>query len=177
MWICLHLLIFHRIPSNIVPYNVSSVVFILSSLVPIRNISFLWLFYTFVLFNLKNEKSERGGGHQLTINAYRLSPYVRTGIVKIVCAKQCCGSITFWRGFGSADPCLWLMDPDPAIFFIDLQDIQSLSYPKRLKHGQVLFVRKRLCVWMSWDGSCRQRGVELKCVSVRVHSTGKVRLQ
>jgi hypothetical protein len=37
---------------------------------------------------------------------------------------QCCGSVTFWYGSGSADPCLWLMDPspDPAIFVIDLQD-------------------------------------------------------
>ncbi len=39
---------------------------------------------------------------------------------------QCCGSMTFWGGSGSADPCLGLMDPDsdpdPAIFVIDLQD-------------------------------------------------------
>ncbi len=25
---------------------------------------------------------------------------------------QCCGSMTFWGGSGSADPCLWLVDPD-----------------------------------------------------------------
>jgi hypothetical protein len=34
--------------------------------------------------------------------------------------------MTFWCGSGSADPCLWLMDPeanpDPAIFVIGLQD-------------------------------------------------------
>jgi hypothetical protein len=42
--------------------------------------------------------------------------------------------MTFWCGSGSADPCLWLMDPDPdsdpdpdadpdpSIFIIDLQD-------------------------------------------------------
>ncbi len=34
--------------------------------------------------------------------------------------------MTFWCksgiGSGSADPCLWLMDPDPAIFVIDLHD-------------------------------------------------------
>ncbi len=33
---------------------------------------------------------------------------------------QCCGSMTFWRGSGSgsrfAYPCIWLMDPDPAVF-------------------------------------------------------------
>ncbi len=27
--------------------------------------------------------------------------------------RQCCGSMTFWCGSGSADPCLWLMYPDP----------------------------------------------------------------
>ncbi len=27
--------------------------------------------------------------------------------------KQCFGAMTFWCGSGSADPCLWLMDPDP----------------------------------------------------------------
>jgi hypothetical protein len=34
----------------------------------------------------------------------------------LVTGKQCCGSMTFWcgsgSGFGSADPCLRLMDPD-----------------------------------------------------------------
>ncbi len=39
--------------------------------------------------------------------------------------NQCCGSMTFWCGSGSADPCLWLMDPDseadPSIFIIDQQ--------------------------------------------------------
>ncbi len=37
---------------------------------------------------------------------------------------QCCGSMTYWCGSGSADPCLWPMDPDPdpAILVIDLPD-------------------------------------------------------
>ncbi len=29
--------------------------------------------------------------------------------------------MTFWCGSRSTDPCLWLMDPDPAIFVIDLK--------------------------------------------------------
>jgi hypothetical protein len=29
---------------------------------------------------------------------------------------KCFGSWAFWCGSGSADPCLWLVDPDPAIF-------------------------------------------------------------
>ena len=39
-------------------------------------------------------------------------------------SRQFCGSMTFWYGSGSADPCLWLIetDPDPAIFVIDLPD-------------------------------------------------------
>ncbi len=46
--------------------------------------------------------------------------------------QQCSGSMTFWCGSGSADPCCSLMDPDsdpdadadpdPSIFIIDLQD-------------------------------------------------------
>jgi hypothetical protein len=42
---------------------------------------------------------------------------------------QCSGSMTFWcgSGSGSADPCLWLMDPDPTIFVIDLQDATIFS--------------------------------------------------
>ncbi len=41
--------------------------------------------------------------------------------------EQCCGSMPFWCGSGSADPCLWIMDPDsdPAIFVIDLQDVKN----------------------------------------------------
>ncbi len=35
--------------------------------------------------------------------------------VRLSIRHQCSGSMTFWRGSGSgsADPCLWLMDPDP----------------------------------------------------------------
>jgi hypothetical protein len=45
------------------------------------------------------------------------------GTGKRNCRNQCCGSVTFWYGSGSADTtCLWQMDPDPApdpaIFFI-----------------------------------------------------------
>jgi hypothetical protein len=36
--------------------------------------------------------------------------------------QQCCGSMKFWYGSGSADPYLLLMDPDPVIFASDLQD-------------------------------------------------------
>jgi hypothetical protein len=43
-----------------------------------------------------------------------------------VCFFQCSGSMTFWCGSGSADQCLWLMDPDPAIFVIDLQDAHKI---------------------------------------------------
>ncbi len=48
---------------------------------------------------------------------------------------QCCGFMAFWcgSGSGSADPCLWLMDPDPdpAIFVIDLQDANKKLIKKK----------------------------------------------
>ncbi len=42
--------------------------------------------------------------------------------------------MTFWSGSGSADPCLWLMDPgpgsdpDPAFFVTDLQDANKKQF-------------------------------------------------
>ncbi len=40
-----------------------------------------------------------------------------TNGIQVLTRNQCCGSMTFWGGSGSgsgaADPCLWLMDPDP----------------------------------------------------------------
>ncbi len=54
-------------------------------------------------------------------SAYRVSSVAM--LAKYI-AGQCYGSMIFWcgSGSGSADPRLWLMDPDPDIFFIDLQD-------------------------------------------------------
>ncbi len=49
--------------------------------------------------------------------------YLLTTYPNLSAYLQCCGSMTFWcrsgSGSGSADPCLWLLDPDPAIFVID----------------------------------------------------------
>ncbi len=45
--------------------------------------------------------------------------------------------MTFWCGSGSADPCLWVMDPDPdpALFIIDLQDAnKKLLFFKSFLH-------------------------------------------
>ncbi len=42
--------------------------------------------------------------------------------------RQCCGFVTFWYGSGSADLCLWPIDPDPAIFVLDLQDANNDKY-------------------------------------------------
>jgi hypothetical protein len=39
--------------------------------------------------------------------------------------------MTFWCGSGSADPCLRLIDPDPAIFIIDLQDANKNELKKK----------------------------------------------
>ncbi len=41
------------------------------------------------------------------------------------------GSMTFWCGSWSADLCLWLIDPDPAIFFIiELRDANKTQFLK-----------------------------------------------
>jgi hypothetical protein len=43
-----------------------------------------------------------------------LVPNLWTGLLPaFLVARQCGGSMTFWGGSESADPCLWLMDPDP----------------------------------------------------------------
>jgi hypothetical protein len=41
--------------------------------------------------------------------------------------------MTLWCGSGSADPCLWLMDPNPdsAIFVSDLQDAYKIRIVKK----------------------------------------------
>ncbi len=49
----------------------------------------------------------------------------------LITVNQCCGSITFWCRSGSPDPCLWLMDPDPSIFIIDLQDANKKQIFKK----------------------------------------------
>ncbi len=40
----------------------------------------------------------------------------------LITFAQCYGSMIFWCGSRSADPCLLLMDSDSSIFIIDLQD-------------------------------------------------------
>ncbi len=65
--------------------------------------------------------------------------------------KQCCGSMTFWYGSGSVDQCLWQMDPDPAIFAIDLQDANnncfktsfSAYYHTSWRYIYITFQRKK----------------------------------
>ncbi len=54
----------------------------------------------------------------LSVIVCRVEPQLQLvrheGVGTFLC-KQCCGSVPFWYGSGSADPCLWLMDPDPGI--------------------------------------------------------------
>jgi len=71
---------------------------------------------------------------------------VHTGEKPYCCSQQCSGSMQFWCGSGSgswsADPCLWLMDPDSDpgpdadpdsfIFIIDLQDANKKRIYKKV---------------------------------------------
>ncbi len=54
----------------------------------------------------------------------------------LYCFDQCCGSMTFCggsgSGSGSAVPCLWLVDPDPTIFVIDLPKIPIKLIKKKV---------------------------------------------
>ncbi len=63
--------------------------------------------------------------------------------------RQWCGSMTFWCGSGSADPCLELMDPDPdadpepSIFITERRDENIKTYLKKKVFLHVTFRRYR----------------------------------
>ncbi len=65
---------------------------------------------------------KRVGGGTPEVN-WSLYPMIM--LVVSVHARQCCGSIKFLYGSRSADPPLRLMDPNPAIFVSDLQDVNK----------------------------------------------------
>ncbi len=52
--------------------------------------------------------------------------------------------LIFLCGSGSADPCLWLMDPDPAIFVIDLQDANKTITFKKRRFSAYYFLKVHL---------------------------------
>jgi hypothetical protein len=69
----------------------------------------------------QQDGAQAGLLHRVRRSSRRLSGQVARH--QVPCA-QCYGSMPFWCGSGSgfADPCLRLLDPDPAIFIIVLQD-------------------------------------------------------
>ncbi len=76
-----------------------------------------------------------GGGHGHPHQAHQEQEAARhchlhRGQVGHNSFEQCSGTVTFWYGFGSSDPYLWLMDqnpaPDPALFVSDLQDANKI---------------------------------------------------
>ncbi len=56
--------------------------------------------------------------------------------------------MTFWRGSGSgsADPCLWLMDPDldPILFGIDPQEVNKIQILFKKKFSAYYFLKVHL---------------------------------
>jgi hypothetical protein len=66
-----------------------------------------------------------GPWHQVSRNENLKIWFVSVGWL-IGCFIQCCGSMTFWCESGSAESCIWLMDPDldsyqdPVLFFSSL---------------------------------------------------------
>ncbi len=56
--------------------------------------------------------------------------------------NQCWGSVTFWRGSGSPDPYLWLMDPNPTPFFSDFKDAKKIFlyfFLETFRHAHLYF--------------------------------------
>jgi hypothetical protein len=80
-------------------------------------------------FNLGPKKVEIPGPNPLPLAQVMdlHASYTLQGLI-----NQCCRSMTFWGGSGSADPCLVLMDPDanpdPALFVIDLPKMPTKNY-------------------------------------------------
>jgi hypothetical protein len=64
----------------------------------------------------------RGGGHLHSIALLLL----------IFCFRQCCGFMTFLCGSGSADPCLWLMDPDRSISSLTFKSPTKNNFFKKV---------------------------------------------
>ncbi len=58
-----------------------------------------------------------------------------------------CPAVTFWYGSGSrtADPCLRLMDPDPANFIIALQDANKKQVHIRIRIDRAFLQRLQCC--------------------------------
>ncbi len=88
--------------------------------------NFSWVWKRKILDNCFFSWCRKRGLHHVP-----LPPFISISIFIQCYLCQCCGSMTFWCGSGSADPCLWLMDPDPSIFIIDLQDATKNYFKKR----------------------------------------------
>ncbi len=91
------------------------------------------------------------GGYIFNSEAHPIDP-AALGDCIFYCKGQCWGSVTFWCGSGSADPHLWLKDPDPTSFFSDFKDAKQiiffLFFSYNLPAGtlpSVLFFAKVLC--------------------------------
>ncbi len=85
----------------------------------------------FLVIILWRQKSKIPIAKMKTI--FRKVPYQRTAYA--VSTYKCCGSMTFWcrSRSGSADPCLWLMDPDsdPVIYVIHHQGANKKLIKKK----------------------------------------------
>jgi hypothetical protein len=76
-------------------------------------------------FNEINMDLQHCSGREMGIRDFRQKELFINDPALSLKQNQCCGTVTFWcgSGSGSADPCLWQMDPDPAIFVIDLPGV------------------------------------------------------
>ncbi len=97
-----------------------------------------------------------------------------------------CGSMTFWCGSGSADPCLRLMDPDPDIFVINLSEGTFLSlsgsgscyfhhWPSRCQPKTNIYIIFSACSGSipltSGCGSARPKSTWIWWLRIRIRNT------
>ncbi len=79
--------------------------------------------------------------------------------------NQCCGSVSFFGGSGSADPCLWLIDPDLDydIFYINFQREKVIKSYKTL-------VIKVFSFMIEGSGSWSRRPKNIR-IRIRIRNT------
>ncbi len=102
--------------------------------------------------------------------------------------SQCCGSMTFWCGSGSADPCLGLMDPDPdsdpdadpdtSFFIIGLQDANKklICFLKVFLHITFLRYRYFYIIFQKDKKSKRTVNIKIFCLMIEGFGSGSIPL-
>ncbi len=78
----------------------------------------LWFAYDMLPLEVGEESTRQlTGRHRGSWSSEETAPATSIYLFNMLRITQCWGSLTFWCRSGSADPFLWLMDPDPTPYF------------------------------------------------------------